>query len=91
MCPMCGIWWNGGWGWGPWGSTLGIVGLILNLLLFLGFLALLGLGIAWLVRRPGHAPAGSAGPDPLEIARRRLAAGEITAAEFEEIRSRLRS
>jgi len=85
---MCGIWWNGGWGWGPWGSTLGIVGLILNLLLFL---ALLGLGIAWLVRRLGHAPAGSAGPDPLEIARRRLAAGEITAAEFEEIRSRLRS
>jgi len=85
---MCGIWWNGGWGWGPWGSTLGIVGLILNLLLFL---ALLGLGIAWLVRRLGHAPAGSAGPDPLEIARRRLAAGKITAAEFEEIRSRLRS
>jgi len=29
--------------------------------------------------------------DPLEIARRRLAAGEITVAEFEEIKERLRS
>lgn len=91
MCPMCGIWWNGGWGWGPWGNALGIIGLILNLLLFLGFLTLLGFGIAWLVRRLSHAPAGSSGPDPLEIARRRLATGEITAAEFEEIRSWLRS
>ncbi|MBC7227640.1 MAG: SHOCT domain-containing protein [Thermoflexales bacterium] len=91
MCPMCGGWWTGWWGWGPWGSALGVVGLILNLLLFLGFLALLGLGIAWLARRLGRAPAGNAGPDPLEIARRRLAAGEITLAEFEEIRNRLRS
>jgi uncharacterized membrane protein len=30
------------------------------------------------------------GGDPLEIARRRLAAGEITTGEFEEIRDRLR-
>lgn len=92
MCPMCSGWWTGGWGWGPWGNTLGIIGLILNLVLFLGFLALLGVGIAWLVRRLGHAtPVGHSGPDPLEIARRRLAAGEITLAEFEEIRSRLQS
>jgi|YelNatPaOPRAMG01_1025707.scaffolds.fasta_scaffold58164_1 uncharacterized membrane protein len=88
-------WCCGGWGgWGAWGSgwgILGILGLVLNLLLFLGLLALLGLGIAWLVRQMGRRPAAPGGPDPLEIARRRLAAGEITLAEFEEIRDRLRS
>jgi len=88
-------WCCGGWGgWGAWGSgwgILGILGLVLNLLLFLGLLALLGLGIAWLVRQMGRRPAALGGPDPLEIARRRLAAGEITLAEFEEIRDRLRS
>ena len=94
MCPMCPWRW-GGWGvWGPgWGSwgILGILGLVLNLLLFLGLLTLLGLGIAWLVRQVGRRSVAPAGPDPLEIARRRLAAGEITLAEFEEIRDRLRS
>jgi uncharacterized membrane protein len=88
-------WCCGGWGgWGAWGSgwgILGILGLVLNLLLFLGLLALLGLGIAWLVRQMGRRPAAPGGPDPLEIARQRLAAGEITLAEFEEIRDRLRS
>ncbi len=94
MCPMC-LWRWGGWGvWGPgWGSwgILGILGLVLNLLLFLGLLTLLGLGIAWLVRQVGRRSVAPAGPDPMEIARRRLAAGEITLAEFEEIRDRLRS
>jgi uncharacterized membrane protein len=52
---------------------------------------LLGLGIAWLVRQMDRRSAAPGGPDPLEIARRRLAAGEITLAEFEEIRDRLRS
>jgi len=77
-------WCCGGWGgWGAWGSgwgILGILGLVLNLHLFLGLLALLGLGIAWLVRQMGRRPAAPGGPDPLEIARRRLAAGEITLA-----------
>jgi uncharacterized membrane protein len=94
MCPIYWGWWTSGWGggpWGSWGGTLGILGLILNLVLFLGLLALLGVGIIWLARQIGRAPAGSAGPDPLEIARRRLASGEMTLAEFEEIRNRLRS
>jgi len=81
-----------GWGgWGAWGG-LGLIGLILNLVLFVGVLAVLGGGTVWLVRRLSRgAPAPKAGTDPLEIARRRLAAGEITLAEFEEIRDRLRS
>ena len=77
-------------GWGTWGS-LGTLGLILNLVFFVGMLAVLGVGTIWLVRRLGRRPlAPAAGVDPLEIARRRLAAGEITIAKFEEIRNRLR-
>ncbi len=78
-----------GFGWGGWGS-LGILGLVLNLVLFMGVLVMLGLGTAWLVRlfSPQGARRGG-GMDPLEIARRRLAAGEITIAEFEEMRDRL--
>lgn len=37
----------------------------------------------------GHTPAGPAAPtgqDPLEIARQRLARGEITTAQFEELK-----
>lgn len=81
-----------GWGrWGAWGG-LGTVGLVLNVVFFVGILALLGLGTVWLVRQLGRRPvAPQARVDPLEIARRRLAAGEITIAEFEEIRDRLRS
>jgi uncharacterized membrane protein len=69
----------------------GWIGLILNLVLFAGILVLLGLAAAWLTRQFRRAtPTGTPGGDPLEIARRRLAAGEITAPEFEEIRDRLR-
>lgn len=79
-----------GWGgWGGWGG-LGILGLILNLLLFTGLLAVLGFGAAWLVRQfSRRSPVPEVRMDPLEIARRRLAAGEITVEEFEEIRDRL--
>lgn len=85
-----------GWeGWMPWGGawgSMGMVGLILNLMVFVGMLALLGLGIAWLVRQLSRrAVASQAAVDPLEIARRRLASGEITIVEFEEIRDRLHS
>lgn len=79
----------GGFGWGGWGG-LGTVGLVLNLVFFVGMLAVLGVGTIWLVRRLGRKPlAPAAEVDPLEVARRRLAAGEITVAEFEEIRDRL--
>jgi len=81
-------------GWGGWGawSGLGTVGLILNLVFFVGLLAVLGVGTVWLVRQIRRQPLGPVDrPDPLDIARRRLAAGEITAAEFEEIRERLQN
>ena len=82
-----------GWGWGggmPWGGSWG--GLILSGLFLVGGLILFGLGIAWLVRQLRRQPTtlGVAG-DPLEIVQRRLAAGEITIHEFEEIRDRLQS
>ena len=73
-----------GWLWGGCGRGTGL----------LGSLLLLG-GAGWLLHRSGNLPSLGAnlggGTDPLEIARRRLAAGEITVAEFEEIRERLRS
>jgi hypothetical protein len=55
-------------------------------------LVLVGLGVVLLARQIGGrtVPAG-AGNAPLEIARRRLAGGEITIAEFEEIRGKLQS
>ncbi len=81
--------WNGS-SWGGWGSMSGI-GLILNLVLFAGVLAVLGLGSTWLLRQIRRPAAVQAEGGLLEIVRRRLAAGEITIAEFEEIRDRLQS
>ena len=49
--------------------------------------------VIWLVRRSGHAKVragnGSVVDTPLFVAKRRLAAGEITAEEFERIRGYL--
>jgi len=77
----------------PWGGTWsgpGIAGFILNLMFLLSTLIVLGLGIIWLIRLVGRRPTLVYGKeDTLEIARRRLAAGEITIAEFEEIRNHL--
>ena len=79
-----GFCWNG-LGWGSWMSRGGIWG---GLLLFVGLLAMLA--VAWLIlRRNRRATASAIQVDPLEIARRRMAAGEITTGEFEEIRDRL--
>jgi uncharacterized membrane protein len=68
----------------------------LGLTLFVGVVVLLAVGAVWLARRSQlHlAPVGGprSGPsEPMETARQRLAAGEITPAEFEELRERLES
>ena len=68
--------------------------------LWLPFLFLIPLGMMWMMRSgngggmgccgishagPAQTPP-AAGPDPIEIARQRLARGEINSAQFEEIR-----
>ena len=75
-----GMGWGGGW-----------VGVIAGLALLGAALAVVGLVAAWAVRkaRRGHVASAAAG-DPLEIARRRLAEGEITVEEYEQIRRVLR-
>ena len=70
--------------------------------LWLPFLFLLPLGVIWMLStgtapgccgmaHSGHAttPGVGAGSDPVDIARLRLAKGEITTAQFEEIRRAL--
>ena len=85
--------WNhmGGWGhMGAW-SGGGWFTTVFGLTLFVGLLALLALGAIWLARRTRlqAATVGAAQSEPLELARRRLASGEITPVEFEELRERL--
>lgn len=73
----------------------GIVESILNLIFFLNLLSLLGLTLILVMRGLGRGGAKSlyrsADIDPLELARMRLAMGEITEQEFETIRERLQA
>ena len=82
----------GSFGWGGW-SGMGLIGPILGLVLFAAVLGILGLGTVWVIRQAGRSQTaqGSLDPvgEPLEIAKRRLATGDITTEEFEEIRDRL--
>ncbi|MDA0735366.1 MAG: SHOCT domain-containing protein [Chloroflexi bacterium] len=48
-------------------------------------------GIVWVVRSLTRSGNKTSGEDPLEIARRRYAAGELTREEYEEMTSLLRS
>ena len=82
-----------GLGWGGWmGLGGGWGGLVMPLAFAVGVLVLLGLGTALLARQLRGRPAAvDTGDAPLEIARRRLAAGDITVPQYEEIRDRLRS
>lgn len=78
-------------GWGNMMGGFGVLAMIVGLLISVGILVLIGYGIAWLARQsaPPHAPPLERKDDPLDIARRRLAQGEITPEQFEEIRKRL--
>lgn len=71
----------------------GIVEAILNLVFFLNLLSLLGLTLILVIqgldRGGDRSPYVSAETDPLELARLRLATGEITEQEFEGIREGL--
>jgi uncharacterized membrane protein len=83
---MMGFGCNGiGMGWGG-----GIVGWIVPLLSWGVLLVGLVIGIFWLVRLFGRASSGTAATEkPLDATRRRLALGEITLGEFDEVRDRL--
>ena len=75
----------GGWGWG-----MGLLG-GLGMLLFWGLI--IGL-VVWLVvtltrSNQGSASRGAQPDSALEILRRRLAAGEITPQEFDELGQKL--
>ena len=88
--------WHGWSGWGHGMMGMGGMGLLASLLGLLLFVALLGglvLLAVFLIRQYGrsgspNAPRSEAS-DPMALVRRRLAAGEITIEEFEEIRRRL--
>ncbi|MFP3896231.1 MAG: SHOCT domain-containing protein [Anaerolineales bacterium] len=73
----------------------GIASAILNLVFFLNVLTLLGLTLMLVMRglgRGGNRPLyENAESDPLELARLRLAMGEITEQDFEAIRERLQA
>ena len=82
-CPGYGI---GGGGWS-------LFGMLPGLLIFFGLLIVIALSLVWLIRRGrltrDTAQSSDIRFDPMSIAQRRLAAGEITTAEFEEIRERI--
>ena len=75
-------------GWGLMGGGFRIVGMLSCLLAFVAIVILIGWGIAWVVRQatPRSAPPPEATGNALDIARRRLAAGEITPMQFDDIR-----
>jgi len=75
---------------GGWGSSMGLLG-GLGMLLFWGlFLGLLVWLVVVLTRSTSKGAARGSGSDAvLEALRRRLAAGEITSQEFDELRQKL--
>jgi uncharacterized membrane protein len=81
-------------GWGAWGG-LSVLGVILGGVLWIALLALVVVAAIWLIRRSIRSPAtvrsAAGGETPLEVAQRRLAAGELTVSEFDEIQQRLKN
>ena len=76
------------WTYFGWGGRMLQRGLWGGLLFFASLLVVLG--IVWLtIRLSRRTTAPVNGADSLEIARRRLAAGEIDVAEYDAIRDRL--
>ena len=83
------------WGLGSGGGLLGVLGSLLGTLLLLGLLALFAAAAIWLISRSRITTAVTgSGPSlsisPLDLAQRRLAAGEITLDEYHRIRDELR-
>jgi putative membrane protein len=78
------MWFGGG---GPWLAELFLAAL--GTAFWIGLIALIILGMRWLIRQErgmSPPPSRSAGEEPLEILRRRYAAGEIDDEEYERRR-----
>ena len=86
-CPGYGM--GGGWG------SVGFFGMLPGILIFVGLLIAIVMGIMWFTRRGRlqsiNTRLNDDHIDPLYIAQRRLASGEITITEFEEIRGQIQS
>jgi putative membrane protein len=67
------------------------LGMLLNFLLGLGLLALVVIGVVFVVRwlTSGELPRGRSRDDALQIVRTRYARGEISHEEFERLRREL--
>jgi uncharacterized membrane protein len=69
--------------------------MILGGVLWIALLALVLVAAIWLIRRSTRSPAtvrsAVSSETPLEVARRRLASGELTISEFDEIQQRLKN
>lgn len=83
MCPFCPNWGWPNWGWGLMGGW----GMLLVWLLLIGVVVLAVVALTRAAQgRPSHQSEAEAA---LAILRRRLAAGEITPQEFDELRHKL--
>jgi putative membrane protein len=71
-------------GWYGFGPVMWLMGALVMLLFWAGLIVL----IVWAVRQFGPGQQSSA-EEPMEILRRRLAAGEITPEEYEQARRAL--
>jgi putative membrane protein len=73
--------------------VMALISGVLGLVLTVGLIALIVLGIRWLIRQDraagGAAAPPEVSPDPMEVLRRRYASGEIDDEEFERRRRTL--
>jgi putative membrane protein len=73
--------------------VMALISGVLGLVLTVGLIALIVLGIRWLIRQDRAAGGGAATPelpeDPMEVLRRRYASGEIDDEEYERRRRTL--
>jgi putative membrane protein len=73
--------------------VMALISAVLGLVLTVGLIALIVLGIRWLIRQDraagGGAAATGAPEDPMDVLRRRYASGEIDDEEYERRRRAL--
>lgn len=75
-------------------SPFGWIMMIIGMLFWIAILALIVVGIVYLVRYMGAAgspPRGQIGENALDVAKRRYASGEITKEQYEELKKDLAS